>query len=490
MSNRKKRADQTGRTRTVGARSPAERLEPGRAPSRPRGLQAREPSRVVSGFVRVVSTLFTVALVAMVLVSGIGFAVYHQYESPGPLQTARRIVIPQGEGRIAIAERLEREGIISNRWTFVGGVLLQNFIGNKKRQELKAGEYELKEGASMRQVMETLSQGKSILYKVTIPEGLTSQQIVERLKSDASLSGDIASVPAEGTLLPDTYLFSKGTSRQEIIERMQADMKTFASDLWDKRPADLPLRSLEEAVTFASIVEKETGQADERGRVAAVFYNRLKKGMRLQSDPTIIYGIVGGEGSLGRSITRSDIDTKTAYNTYQINGLPPGPIANPGKQSLLATFSPAQTADLYFVADGTGGHTFSETLKDHNSAVQKWRETERQAKVKPLSSEQPNPDVTPIPSSRTVKITTEPVAPDASEAAPEAKAEGGKASSKAPATTTLNASSATIPLPIKKPKPQAQAKPQVKPQAASVPSAADALPPAAASASPPASATQ
>ncbi len=471
MSNRKKRADQTGRTRTIGARSPAERLEPGRAPARPRGLQAREPSRVVSGFVRVVSTLMTLALVGMIVVSGIGLAVYHQYESAGPLETARRIVIPQGEGRIAIAERLEREGIITNRWTFVGGVLMQNLFGNKKRQELKAGEYELAQGASMRQVMETLSQGKSILYKVTIPEGLTSQQIIERLKSEASLSGEIAVVPAEGTLLPDTYLFSKGTSRQEIVERMQTDMRTFVGDLWEKRSPDLPLRSLDDAVTFASIVEKETGQADERNRVAAVFYNRLKKGMRLQSDPTIIYGIVGGAGSLGRGITRADIDTKTAYNTYQINGLPPGPIANPGKLSLTATFSPAKTNDLYFVADGTGGHAFSETLKDHNSAVQKWRETEKQAKAKPLNTDDPNPDVTPIPSERTVNVTTEPVADPAAQGAggkPDAKSAAKEPSAKA-APATINASTASIPLPVRKPKkpaPQAsqQAVPATGPQ--------------------------
>ncbi len=494
MSTRKKRADQTNRTRTVGARSPAERLEPGRAPSRPHGLQAREPSRVISGFVRLFSTLFTVALVAMVLISGIGLAIYHQYESAGPLQAARRIVIPQGEGRIAIAERLEREGIISNRWTFVGGVMLQNLVGNKRRQELKAGEYELKEGASMRQVMETLSQGKSILYKVTIPEGFTSQQIVERLRSDASLSGEITSVPAEGSLLPDTYLFSKGTSRQEIIERMQADMKTFVADLWDKRPAELPLRSMQDAVTFASIVEKETGQADERDRVAAVFYNRLRKGMRLQSDPTIIYGIVGGEGSLGRSLTRTDIDTKTAYNTYQINGLPPGPIANPGKQSLLATFAPAKTTDLYFVADGTGGHTFSETLKDHNSAVQKWRETERQAKPKALSTSEPNPEVSPlpIPGSRPVTITTEPIAPEAAASTKiDAKVDAKlTAADKAiPGVTTkpqtINASTTDVPLPIRKPKPQPQLQPllqpkadpsagAVKPSASATPSAASA----------------
>ena len=297
------------------------------------GLEAREPSRLVSGTVKFFSGLLTVALVAMVTASGFGLVVYHQYESPGPLEAARTIVVPKGEGRIAIAERLEKEGIITNRWTFIGGHLLQSMFGARKTPELKAGEYEIKDHASMRQVMDTLADGKSILYKVTVPEGLTSQQIVERLQGEPNLTGDVSKVPAEGTLLPETYPFAKGTSRQEIIDKMQSDMQKAVAKLWEKRDPEIPLRTMEEAVTFASIVEKETGRAEERVRVAAVFYNRLKKGMRLQSDPTIIYGITGGQGTLGRGLTKTEIDTKTPYNTYQINGLPPGPIANPGQGS-------------------------------------------------------------------------------------------------------------------------------------------------------------
>jgi UPF0755 protein len=402
MSTRRKKPDVTGRTKSAAARSPAERLEPGRAPSRPRGLEAREPSRVVSGAVRFFSGLLTVSLVGMLTISGIGFVVYHQYESPGPLVAARMIIVPKGEGRREIAERLEREGIITNRWTFIGGHLLQSLFGGKKSPDLKAGEYEISEHATMREVMEIIASGKSILYKVTVPEGLTSQQIVDRLKGEVNLTGEITNRPAEGSLLPDTYQFSKGASRQEIIDKMQAEMQKTLAKFWESRASDLPLRSIEEAVTFASIVEKETGQADERNRVAAVFYNRLKKGMRLQSDPTIIYGITGGAGNLGRGITKAEIDTKTPYNTYQINGLPPGPIANPGKAALAATFNPAKTNDLYFVADGTGGHSFSETLKEHNSAVQKWRQVEKQTKAKPEEDAKDlplNPDVTPIPES-------------------------------------------------------------------------------------------
>lgn len=448
MSGRKKKPDTTGRTKTAAARSPAERLEPGRAPSRPRGLEVREPSRLLSGTVRFFSALFTVALVAMVTVSAVGFVVYHQYEAPGPLETARTIVVPKGEGRREIAERLEREGIITNRWTFTGGHMLQSMFGGKKAQDLKAGEYEIKDHASMRQVMDVLSSGKSIMYKVTVPEGLTSQQIVERLKGESNLTGEITKMPAEGTLLPDTYQFSKGASRQEIVDRMQGEMQKALSKLWDKRAADLPLRSPEEAVTFASIVEKETGKADERERVAAVFYNRLKKGMRLQSDPTIIYGITGGQGALGRGLTRSEIDTKTPYNTYQINGLPPGPIANPGRAALEATFNPAKTNDLYFVADGTGGHAFSETLKEHNSAVQKWREVERAQKPKGDAADSaPDPDVTPIPA------TAEP-APE--EPAPAKTAGSGPTVVTVPPAkgqkVVTPASASDIPLPVRKPK--------------------------------------
>ena len=447
MSSRKKRADQTGRTRTASARSPNERLEPARAPTRPRGLVEHEPSRLVSGLVRVVSSLFTMALVAMLTLGGMSAAIYSQFESPGPLAEARTVVVPKGKGRIQIAEALEEQGVITNRWTFVAGHLFQSLFGAKKNVDLKAGEYEVKDHASMREVLETLTEGRSIQYKVAIPEGLTSQQIVERLKAETSLSGNITATPPEGTLLPDTYLISKGMGRQELIERMQGAMKDFIAANWEKRKSDLPLRTIEEAITFASIVEKETGKPDERDRVAAVFHNRLKKGMRLQSDPTIIYGIAGGQGSVGRGLTKADIDTKTPYNTYQNNGLPPGPICNPGRASFEAALNPADTADLYFVADGTGGHAFSETLKEHNSAVQKWRELERQAAAKAKAEAgtkvagEPDPDIAPIPASADVS-------PDAADAKAGTKADTKTAKAIAPVDA------AGIPLPVRKPKKQ------------------------------------
>lgn len=450
MSQIRKRSDGTRTSRTAGARSPAERLEPGRAPSRPRGVQAREPSRAVAGFVRVISGVLSVALVLMLLVGGVSFLIFHQFQSPGPLAETRTVIIPKGEGRIAIAERLEREGVITNRWTFVGGYLLQGFLGTHKSGELKAGEYEIKDHASMRDVIDTLSEGKSILYKTTLPEGLTSEQIVERLKAEPNLTGEIASVPPEGTLLPNTYYFSKGASRNEILNRMHDDMQKTIETLWEQRDPDIPVRSSDELVTFASIVEKETGRGDERDRVAAVFYNRLRKGMRLQSDPTIIYGIVGGQGALGRGITKADIEAKSAYNTYQINGLPPGPICNPGKSALLAALHPAKTNDLYFVADGTGGHTFSETLKEHNSAVQKWRQVEKQ-KTKDSGDDQVD-DAAPIPTSKTAKANTSKGQKSSKASASSSGASDGDGDVSSPSDSAVDASG--MPLPVRKPKRQ------------------------------------
>lgn len=434
MNNRKKRSDVT-RTRTAGARSPNERLEPARAPSRPRGLQEHEPSRFLGGLVRFTSGLFTLALVAMLAIGGLGVALFSQFERPGPLEDMQTIVVAKGKGRIQIAEDLEQQGVIANRWTFVAGHLFQSLLGPKRALDLKAGEYEIKAHASMREILETLAQGKSIQYKVAIPEGLTSQQIVERLRAESNLSGPINKVPPEGSLMPDTYLISKGMGRQELLDRMHEQMTAFLEQAWTKRNPELPLRTEVEAVTFASIVEKETGRADERARVASVFHNRLKRGMRLQSDPTIIYGIVGGQGALGRGITKPDIDTKTPYNTYQINGLPPGPICNPGRDAIEAALNPAELNDLYFVADGTGGHVFSENLKAHNSAVQKWREVERQtakAKANDATADQPDPDVTPQ-----------------SETQSEAPSKG-----KAEAQQKAASAGEDVPLPVRKPKKQ------------------------------------
>jgi UPF0755 protein len=326
--------------------------------------------------IRFVSGVLTLLLVIMVVVGALSALLYHQFESAGPLPVSRVVAIPKGEGRIEIATRLERQGIISNRWTFIASYLLRNALSDSP-VELKAGEYEIKKHASMADVLNTLVRGKGILLKLTIPEGLTSQQIVERVRGEPDLDGEITDIPQEGSLLPDTYRFSKGMARQELLERMQVEMQRYLALAWANRQADLPLKSPQEAIIFASIVEKETGRPDERSRVAGVFMNRLRTGMRLQSDPTVIYGIAGGQGRLGRPITRADLRQQSAHNTYQIKGLPPTPICNPGRSAIDAALKPAETKELYFVADGSGGHAFSTTLTQHNAAVSNWRKVER-----------------------------------------------------------------------------------------------------------------
>jgi UPF0755 protein len=379
---------------------------------------------------RFLSGLFTVILVVMLAAGGVMALLYHQFETSGPLAVSRVVTVPRGEGRIEIATRLEREGAISNRWAFIINYMLRSALGPKPL-ELKAGDYEIKKNASMAEIMETLTQGRGVLSKITIPEGLTSLQIVEKLRGEDELVGDITEIPAEGTLLPDTYRYSKGMERRELLERMQGEMQRFLAAAWERRQPSLPITTPEQAIIFASIVEKETGRADERGRVAAVFMNRLKKGMRLQSDPTVIYGIVGGQGTLGRSITRADLDQKSSHNTYQIGGLPPTPICNPGRPAIEASLNPPATTDLFFVADGTGGHTFSDTLKEHNAAVNVWRKVERDRKKDQPADAGDAPGAVPVP--------------PASEAAPPRVL---NAKGAAPAA----AGGASIPLPVRKPK--------------------------------------
>jgi UPF0755 protein len=219
-------------------------------------------------------------------------------------------------------------------------------------------------------------EGKVVQHAVTIPEGLTTEQILARLSENEIFSGTVREIPREGTLLPETYKFPRGTTRDQVIARMQQSQKRVLAEIWERRNPDLPVRTPEQLVTLASIVEKETGKADERSRVAAVFVNRLRQKIKLQSDPTIIYGLVGGKGTLGRPIKRSEIQQPSPYNTYVIDGLPPGPIANPGRASLEAAANPARTRELYFVADGTGGHAFAETYEQHQKNVGRLRNME------------------------------------------------------------------------------------------------------------------
>lgn len=316
----------------------------------------------------VISLLF---LAAVVLTGGVYFG-SRQLEAPGPLAQEKSVLIARGSGTQDIADTLEREGVITSPLLFATSTrILRTADG------LKAGEYLFKPGISMREVIDLLVEGKGIQHALTIPEGYTSRMIVDRLSVDEVLSGDTPPVPREGALLPDTYKFERGTTRVQLIARMEAEQKDVLAEVWKNRSSTLALKSPAELVTLASIVEKETGKADERPRVASVFLNRLAKNMRLQSDPTVIYGIVGGQGKLDRAITRADLDQQTPFNTYLITGLPPGPIGNPGRAAMEAVANPSRTKELFFVADGTGGHAFAETLEQHNRNVARWRQIEQ-----------------------------------------------------------------------------------------------------------------
>ncbi len=399
------------RTSPLNPRSPSEVIATTQPP-RPigRSRTIKEPRRL-NGFFRFINGLLTFGFLLFLVGGGLAFVVKSRFDAPGPLKATAVTVIPKGEGIIEIAERLEREGVVTDRRLFVAQYYAARILGGAgDKYVIKAGEYEIKKEASLRQVLDVLSEGRSILQKITVPEGLTSQQIVERLKADQNLTGDIVEVPPEGSLLPDTYRFSRGMSRQELLDRMAAEHQKLIVQLWEKRQRDLPYQTREQALVMASIVEKETGRADEREKVAAVFINRLRKNMRLQSDPTIIYGLVAGQGSLGRPISRADIDSKTPYNTYQIDGLPPGPICNPGKSAIEAALNPAKTNDLYFVADTNGGHTFTTNLKDHNAAVQNLRRWERDQKDQRVRSLQQPASAEPV--------VTQPADPPAQTAAP------------------------------------------------------------------------
>jgi peptidoglycan lytic transglycosylase G len=386
MSNRRPADPHHYTSRPTGAlaRSPSEQLEPTRplARSRRRYRHGRGggPGRS-SGLFRLVSGVFTVLLLLMAIIGGVALALNSWVNAPGPLAATKAVVIPKGEGVHDIASRLEREGVIADRRLFIAGYLIAKATawGDRARSpQLKAGDYQFPQSASIRSVIDILSDGRTISHRVTVPEGLTSHQIVERLKADPNLAGEITEVPPEGTLLPETFIIQRGAMRQTVLDNMRAESRKLMEKLWDQRQKGLPFKTWEEAVVLASIVEKETGRNDERERVAAVFVNRLRQNMRLQSDPTILYGLSPGKTVWSRPIMKNEIAQRTAHNTYQIDGLPPTPICNPGRASIEAVLSPASTKDLYFVADGNGGHIFSETLKDHNTSVQKWRAIEKE----------------------------------------------------------------------------------------------------------------
>ncbi|WP_425994341.1 endolytic transglycosylase MltG [Afipia sp. DC4300-2b1] len=400
----------------IAPRSPRAALEPEQVPQPPKHSQRARSTLVVVG-----NAIFTFLIIAMLIAGGVFFYGKKTIEAKGPLTEDKVVNIPPRAGMTDIGDILQRAGVITaDRWTFIGSVLAMN-----ARSGLKSGEYLFQKNASLRDVINTIVEGKVVQHAITIPEGLTSEQIVARLQDNDIFSGSLKEQPREGTLLPDTYNFPRGTPRDQVIHRMQQAQKKVLAEVWARRNPDIPVRSPEQLVTLASIVEKETGRADERSRVAAVFTNRLRQRIKLQSDPTIIYGLVGGKGTLGRPIKRSEITQPSPYNTYVIEGLPPGPIANPGRASLEATANPARTRDLFFVADGTGGHSFTETYDQHQKGVAKLRAMERQQQNDTVDADdQPPVSAVPVPATGApaAAAPAKPPANAAPKAAPKAAA--------------------------------------------------------------------
>ncbi len=331
----------------------------------------------MGGLIRMLLVMsFMTTLLACAVLAGVLYYGKLQYEAAGPDARGGAeetvFVLERGTGVTRIAQQLFQDGLISDPMIFTFAV---RFLG--KGSDLKAGEYSVPSGSSMAEIVEILRSGKSVLHRITVPEGYSSVQVVDLLNEATVLSGTIRSIPREGTLLPETYLVQRGTERQTVIERMTAAHDKVLKELWAERAPDLPLSTPEEAVVLASIVEKETGIAGERPMVAAVFVNRLNKGMLLQADPTVIYPITQGR-PLGRRIRESELNDPNPFNTYVHRGLPPSPIANPGRDAIAAVLNPPETDYLYFVADGSGGHAFAKTLAEHNRNVAAWRRYRRE----------------------------------------------------------------------------------------------------------------
>ncbi|MBJ26268.1 MAG: aminodeoxychorismate lyase [Alphaproteobacteria bacterium] len=298
--------------------------------------------------------------------------IINEFKQPGPLEQPKTFVITPGIGTEEIAENLSSSGVISNADIFTYGVWINGVSG-----QLKAGEYKFDKGISAHDVMLKIEGGDVVRRNITFTEGITSDAVIKQIILNKALVGDVFEVPEEGSLLPETYSFQFGDSRQSIIDRMKIAMNNTLKELWKDRKENLPYKKPADAVIMASIIEMETGRENERPIISAVFLNRLRLNMLLQSDPTVIYSITGGKVKLGRKLTKNDLATESPFNTYRTKGLPPLPISNPGRQSIFAALNPAITDALYFVADGKGGHRFARTLQEHNKNVKIWRQLEK-----------------------------------------------------------------------------------------------------------------
>lgn len=320
-----------------------------------------------SFFVYVLLMFLTVGLIGSSF-----FSTYEFFLSEGPLPARKEVMIKKGQPLKKIALYLHEQGVIDSPAIFTLGVRV-----SQKANALKAGEYSIPARASAKMVMDILTGGQTFIRRITIQEGLTSYQIVELLNKTQSLSGKVTQMPENGTLLPETYYYSAGDTKDQLIKRMQNAMDRTINELWEKRDPNLLLKSKKDVIILASIIEKETSVNSERAHIASVFLNRLERKMRLQSDPTVIFGLSNGTGIFKRKLWSNDLKKKHPYNTYIIYGLPPAPISNPGAASIAAVLQPMQTKDLYFVADGTGGHAFAPTYAEHQENVNEWRQIKR-----------------------------------------------------------------------------------------------------------------
>jgi UPF0755 protein len=329
--------------------------------------------------------LFFIALLVTVIGGGL-FLGRSMLEAQGPLEKTTNVLIPRGAGPFTMARVLEEQGVISHPRLFRIALMV-----DPTPKPIKAGEYEVPPHVSMARLVEILQSGKLVQRRLTVPEGMTTAEVIELVRKTDALSGDVTVDVKEGDLLPETYFYSRNDTRDSMLLRMKEAMEKTLDEVWRKRVPGLPYANKRDALILASIIEKETSLSTERTRVAAVYVNRLRLKMRLESDPTTIYGVTHGKGMQGRELTRADLQSSSPYNTYVVSGLPPGPICNPGRASMLAAVAPApRDRSLYFVADGQGGHSFATNIYEHNRNVARWKEIQRQREEQEPSTPSPS----------------------------------------------------------------------------------------------------